>query len=82
MWLNALPIWQSGLLVVVLPTLLAVTGTALVRRRMRLTQLRPNNEVAGFKFAVVGVIYAVLLAFAVFTVWEQLNARRRGALAC
>ena len=85
MWLNALPIWQSGLLVVVLPTLLAVTGTALVRRRISLARLRANNEVAGFKFAVVGVIYAVLLAFAVFTVWEQLNdadadvAREAGA---
>ena len=32
-----------------------------------------NNEVAGFKFATVGVLYAVLLAFAVLVVWEKLN---------
>src|SRR5690349_2588740 len=73
MWLNRLPLWESGLLVVILPTLLAMTGTVIVRRRMRLTRLRANNEVAGFKFAVVGVIYAVLLPFAVFVVWEQLT---------
>jgi hypothetical protein len=30
-----------------------------------------NNEVAGFKFAVVGVFYAVLLAFVVVAVWED-----------
>jgi hypothetical protein len=68
-----MPLWASTLVVVVLPTLLAMAGTLLVRRRMTLTRLRANNEVAGFKFAVVGVIYAVLLAFAVFVVWEQLT---------
>jgi Na+/melibiose symporter-like transporter len=33
--------------------------------------LSSNNEIAGFKFATVGVIYAVLLAFAVIVVWEK-----------
>jgi len=85
MWLNTLPLWASALLVVVLPTLLAVAGTVVVRRQLRLSRLRANNEVAGFKFAVVGVIYAVLLAFAIFVVWEQLSdaeadvAREAGA---
>ncbi len=36
-------------------------------------RLKKNNEVAGFKFATVGVLYAVLLAFAVLVVWERLN---------
>ena len=74
MSLATLPLWPSFLLVVVIPTALAVGGTIVVRRRTRLKQLTENNEVAGFKFAVVGVIYAVLLAFAVFVVWEQLTA--------
>jgi hypothetical protein len=43
----------------------------LVRRVVGLEQLATNNEVAGFKFAVVGVIYAVLLGFAVIAVWEK-----------
>ncbi|HEY6406149.1 MAG TPA: DUF4239 domain-containing protein, partial [Ktedonobacteraceae bacterium] len=30
-----------------------------------------HNEVAGFIFATVGVLYAVLLAFTVIIVWEQ-----------
>jgi len=33
-----------------------------------------NNEIAGFKFATVGVIYAVLLAFTVIVVWEKFSA--------
>ena len=44
-------------------------GPALLHAR----QLRLNNEVAGFKFATVGVLYAVLLAFAVVVVWEKFN---------
>ncbi len=32
-----------------------------------------NNEIAGFKFATVGVIYSVLLAFSVIVVWEKFN---------
>ena len=48
-------------------------GILVVRRFVPLSQLRTNNEVAGFKFATVGVLYAVLLAFAVIVVWEKFN---------
>ena len=41
-------------------------------RRRPSDQPNPStNEVAGFKFATVGVLYAVLLAFAVIVVWEK-----------
>jgi hypothetical protein len=73
-FLSALPLWQSGLLVVVVPTLLAMIGPAMVRRSYGLEKLVTNNEVAGFKFAVLGVIYAVLQGFAVLVVWEQFAA--------
>jgi hypothetical protein len=36
-----------------------------------LEKLTTNNEVAGFKFATVGVLYAVFLAFAIILVWER-----------
>jgi hypothetical protein len=71
--LAALPIWISGLLFLGLGTVAAMLGTVLVRRYVPLAELRTNNEVAGFKFATVGVLYAVLLAFAVLVVWEKLN---------
>lgn len=35
-----------------------------------------HNDVAGFIFAAVGVVYAVLLAFVVIAVWENLDSAR------
>ncbi|HTS21244.1 MAG TPA: hypothetical protein VMN79_05470 [Casimicrobiaceae bacterium] len=87
MLLNTMPLWLSALIVVGLPTLVAMAGPSLVRRRVRLDTLSINNEVAGFKFATVGVLYAVLLAFAVILVWEHFSdaeanvAREAGASA-
>ena len=73
LFLTALPLWASGLLLVALPTVVAMTGTILVRRWLGHDYLLNNNEIAGFKFATVGVIYAVLLAFAVIVVWEKFS---------
>lgn len=36
-----------------------------------------HNDVAGFIFAGVGVIYAVLLAFVVISVWDNVDAARQ-----
>ena len=78
-------LWLSGMLLVGLTTGLAMLGPILVRRYVTLDKLTANNEVAGFKFAVVGVLYAVLLAFAIIVVWEKFTdadnivAREAGA---
>jgi hypothetical protein len=71
--LTIMPLWLSGLLMVALPTAIAMAGPFVVRHFVHLDKLRTNNEVAGFKFATVGVMYAVLLAFAVVVVWEKFN---------
>jgi hypothetical protein len=55
------------------PTVATSSVLVLVRRWVGLQRLNINNEVAGFKFAVVGVIYAVLLAFAVIVVWGRFS---------
>lgn len=73
LFLARLPLWLGALLVVILPTAIAMAGPVLVRRRFSLERLTTNNEIAGFKFATVGVIYAVLLAFAVIIVWERFS---------
>ena len=67
------PVWLSSILLVGPMTIIAMAGPIFVRRRVNLHQLRLNNEVAGFKFATVGVLYAVLLGFAVITVWEKFS---------
>ena len=70
-FLTTSPTWVAALLLVGVLTLAAMAGPILVRRRWALERLKTNNEVAGFKFATVGVLYAVLLAFAVIVVWEK-----------
>jgi hypothetical protein len=71
LWLASQPIWICALLVVGIPTVAAMILTVLVRSNIGFERLVSNNEVAGFKFAVLGVVYAVLLGFAVITVWEK-----------
>ncbi len=71
LFLSSLPLWLSALLIVVVPSVAAMCVTLLVRRAVALENLAANNEVAGFKFAVLGVVYAVLLGFAVIVVWEK-----------
>jgi hypothetical protein len=87
MFLTTLPLWVSSTLLIVLPTLVAIAGPIVVRRYVSLDVLRTNNEVAGFKFATVGVLYAVLLAFVIIAVWEKFSdaesdvSREAGAAA-
>jgi hypothetical protein len=73
--------WESVFLIVVIPTLTAMVMTLLVRRCFGLDRLEHNNEVAGFKFAVLGVIYAVLLGFAVIVVWENFKDGESAVIA-
>ena len=50
---------------------LAIGGMLLVRRSVTLSTLENHNQVAGYIYGVVGVVYAVLLAFIVIVVWQQ-----------
>ncbi|KLK90810.1 hypothetical protein AA309_23735 [Microvirga vignae] len=78
-FLDTQPLWLSGALLIGLATLLAMAAPVFVRRRVPSERLRINNEVAGFTFATVGVLYAVLLAFAVIIVWEKFSEAESAA---
>jgi Protein of unknown function (DUF4239) len=71
MLLNAVSPWLLALGVVAVAEAYSIGLMLLCRRRFGTDRLALNNEVAGFKFAVVGVFYAVLLAFVVVAVWED-----------
>src|SRR5829696_2034553 len=60
-----------GLLVVFGACLAAVAGLESVQRLVPAEKRQEQNDVAGFLYAVVGVVYAVLLALLVIAVWEQ-----------
>jgi Na+/proline symporter len=66
-------LWLCSFFLVGVTTLIAMAGPIIIRRQVSFEKLSNNNEVAGFKFAVVGVLYAVMLAFAVIVVWEKFN---------
>jgi hypothetical protein len=69
--LNELSPLLVGILLIAAAEIYSIGLMLLSRRRFGTTFLSLNNEVAGFKYAVVGVLYAVLLAFVVVAVWED-----------
>src|SRR5918997_3123718 len=63
-----------GVLVVCGASVGAVVGLVLVQRLVPATIREEHNDVAGFIYAALGVIYAVLLALVVIAVWEEYGA--------
>ena len=59
--------------------LVAVVGLEAVQRLVPAPLRQEHNDVAGFIYAVVGVIYAVLLALVVIAVWEEHEAAKAAA---
>jgi hypothetical protein len=72
-FLTSQPLWISGAILVGLGTTLSMLGPGLVRRYVALERLTANNEIAGFKYATLGVLYAVFLAFAIIVVWQKFS---------
>ncbi len=70
----SLPVYAGGLIFVGGFVGLAVVGSLLAHRYLPRTVLAEHNDIAGFMFAVVGVVYAVLLAFLAIAVWERYDA--------
>jgi hypothetical protein len=71
--LTTAPLWLLAIALVTITAFISMVGPVIIRKRVSLDQLRTNNEVAGFKFATVGVLYAVLLGFAVVVVWQKFS---------
>ncbi len=65
-----------GVLTVCAVVLLAAVGLEVVQRAVPASLRREHNDVAGFIYAVVGVVYAVLLALVVVAVWEEYEAAK------
>ncbi len=70
-WLESLPTFGSGV-VIVGGFLLATLAVGYVVGKIAPRDIRmEHNDLAGFILAVIGVIYAVLLAFVTIGVWER-----------
>lgn len=73
------PTWLIIVFEIVLFVVPAVGGHMIVRRLVPHPFLAKHNEVTGFVLAIVGVIYAVLIAFVVIIAWETFDQAARGA---
>src|SRR3712207_6199876 len=65
-----------GLVAVCAAMLVSVVGLAVVQRLVSSELRKQHNDVAGFIYAVVGIVYAVLLGLVVVAVWEDYEAAR------
>lgn len=64
------------LAVTLLVVLAALLGMAIVRRYVPRERLTQHTEVAGYIYAVIGVIYGVILAQVVVAAWEEYRDAR------
>jgi hypothetical protein len=64
------------ILLILVVVLLALAGLATVRRFVPPERFSQHTEVAGYVYAVVGVIYAVILAQVVVAAWDEYREAR------
>jgi hypothetical protein len=72
-WIYNNPTWLWGSILVVGSTVLACGGLLILHRLMHVKLRRAHNDLAGFTIAVIGVLYAVLLAFIAIDTWEYFS---------
>ena len=77
--LSALATALYVILTVFVPVLVAVVGLVLVQRLVPPDRREEQNNVAGFIYAVLGVAYAVLLAFVLIAVWQDYKTAQTNA---
>ena len=74
-----MPISFQGLATVGLSVLLALAGQVVVRRRVSHETLAAHTTVAGYVYATIAVIYAVILAQVVVAAWDEYEEARNAA---
>jgi hypothetical protein len=65
--------WLQGVLIIGGSLVLALGGFTLVHRYVPSHVREEQNDVAGFIYAVLGVMYAILLAYVTIVVWQQFD---------
>ena len=66
-----MPSWILALVSICVVTAYALGGLLLVQRFVPAERRRPHNDLAGPVSGLVGVVFAVLIAFIAIAVWEQ-----------
>jgi hypothetical protein len=74
-----MPTLLSGSVIVVTAVVLSWLALACFHQFVPAELRRAHNDVAGFILAIIGVIYAVLLAFIAVSTWENFNKAQDAA---
>lgn len=72
-WIYNNPTWLWGTILVVIFTALSCGGLIVFHRMVHVGVRKAHNDLAGFTIAVIGVLYAVLLAFIAIATWESFS---------
>lgn len=75
------PIWWVGLAIAALGVIFAVLVELSIRAVVPIGIRRQHNDVAAAMFSVIGVTYAVLLAFVAMLAWEGFNRAKAASYA-
>ena len=75
------PLWWVALLLVTLSALGAVILDLIARLVLSVEVRRKHNDVAAAIFSVIGVTFAVLLAFVAMLAWEGFNKAKAASYA-
>jgi hypothetical protein len=75
------PLWGVGLLLVGLAALSAVVFELVVHQFLSVEVRRRHNDAAAAIFSVIGVTFAVLLAFVAMLAWEGFNRAKAASYA-
>ncbi len=70
-FLNTLPNLPLAIGMMLFSVLIGAGMVQLARRSLHPKTLHAHNDLTGFIYQMVGVVYAVMLAFAIFIVWEE-----------
>lgn len=69
----SMPNWVFGVVITALVVAYSVGGLLLVHRVVPATRRRSHNDVAAAVSSLVGVVFAVLMAFVAIAVWQQFD---------
>lgn len=68
-----IPAWLLCFIMIVLYVGISIAGLLIIRKLYPHYKCKLHNDIAGFIFATLGVIYAVLLAFIVVITWQDFD---------
>ena len=74
------PTWLIATIMLTAAVGIAVGGVLLVRRFFDVGNLKHHHDVAGPIFSTLGVVYAVLLAFAIVIVWQDFDETQNNVI--